>query len=359
MGLINDFYLDYNINTNHAYKNVNEFYKKNKDLIFNIFCVIVFPLGLALAASHVTKKIIHVQAARFFIPAFNASTEQRAASVAMIASIIQEKGKKYIFEKTKTPCGQNIILDGMKITPKNCQYTKRLVVFSHGNKGTLSLLLQHPMLYAIMDKLQTAVFVTDYQGVGQSTFKAPTLNGLLRNSKATLDYAIKHFKPNELIIWGFSFGGAIVTSLNYQVPKTEYAAHIKSMTVADRTFSSLKEVVQAKTNSHLQSQLSQSIDWKLEPAATARNSHNDLLVLYHELDKTIPQKASLGEALKQNTPPNVTLHELKGTLSQPTNAGLKPHNDLHKRSFRPEELRFVTSHINKTLSKQKVNHYKK
>lgn len=340
------------ITVEYLFENLTSFYQKNQDTLYNLFCIIVFPIGITRATAWATKKFIHIQAARFFIPAFRANTSQRAASEVKIASIIEEKKDKYTFERHRVPCGK-VELDGMKIVPKNYRHTKRLINFSHGNKGTIALLLDHPMLYAIMDRLQAAVFVTDYQGVGQSTFKTPTLDALLKNTKATLDYAIKHFKPQEFIIWGFSFGGAIVTALNYKPPVTEYTPHIKSMTVADRTFSSLEEEVKATTKSPLTSSFSQFINWKLNPAVVARASYNDLLVLFHALDKTVPIEASLGEALKHDTPANVTLQELQGDLNQITNTGLQPTKEQHKRPFRPKELRDLAGKIEHTLRQQK------
>jgi dienelactone hydrolase len=182
--------------------------------------------------------------------------------------------------------------------------------------------------------------VSDYQGVGQSTSKTPTRNGLLRNAIATMEYAVKELNAEEIIKWGFSFGGAVDSHLNFNVPPG-----IKLVKVVDRTFASIESVVEAKTKSTFLSKLANSIDWHLDPVQGVWNNKAPMLLLYHKLDGTVPFQASLAAQFLAQRPPEVTLFELKGDNVNLTNGELAVSKRYHSRPYRWEELQFISNWI--------------
>jgi hypothetical protein len=301
--------------------------------------LIFFPIDIVNKIIDIAKKTLHLLVTPIFIPAFRNATKERLTAHQRINTIIQANQHKYLFERVKVPCGKKIKLDGLKVIPRNCKNPGRWVVFSHGNGGSIPRLLEHDMFFALMDRLQVGILVTDYQGVGDSSRKAPTRQALLDNTQATIDYARNVIKAKQIIKWGFSFGCAVDMHLNPNV----------DLSIGDRGFESIQSIVKARTRSKAKTSLSHSIGWTLDPVKGALRSKHPILMLYHKLDKTIPFEASLVQPFLHNRPSHITLFELTGDLKQNHNMGLKVDKRFHTQGYRPEQLDFIADYIDRTL----------
>jgi alpha-beta hydrolase superfamily lysophospholipase len=91
--------------------------------------------------------------------------------------------------------------------------SKKLIIYFHGNKGTLE------RWGPIAQKLTTkgyAVLAFDYRGYGKST-GWPTEQGLYQDAKAVWEWAIQHYPPENITLYGRSLGSGIASHLATQV----------------------------------------------------------------------------------------------------------------------------------------------
>lgn len=85
------------------------------------------------------------------------------------------------------------------------------VLFFHGNAGNISHRLQ---MLEILHELGLSCLIIDYRGYGQSR-GSPTEQGLYKDGKTAWNWLIqeKGLRPEEIICWGCSLGGAVAARL--------------------------------------------------------------------------------------------------------------------------------------------------
>ncbi len=88
---------------------------------------------------------------------------------------------------------------------------KKVVLFFHGNAGNIS---HRSDSLAIFHSLGINVFIIDYRGYGKSEGSV-TEQGLYLDAMAAWDYltGTRLFKPDDIVIFGRSLGGAVATTL--------------------------------------------------------------------------------------------------------------------------------------------------
>ena len=103
--------------------------------------------------------------------------------------------------------------DGLRLSgwfvPKDD--SRGVLLFCHGNAGNISHRLDSIQIF---HQLGLDVFLFDYRGYGQSEGK-PTEQGTYKDAEAAWWYLIeeRQVKPNEVIIFGRSLGGAVASWL--------------------------------------------------------------------------------------------------------------------------------------------------
>ena len=90
-----------------------------------------------------------------------------------------------------------------------------VVLFCHGNAGNISHRLD---TLRLLHELGLAVLLFDYRGYGRSEGR-PSEPGLYRDAQAAWSYLTRErgYTPDEVVLWGRSLGGAVVTELATQV----------------------------------------------------------------------------------------------------------------------------------------------
>ena len=109
----------------------------------------------------------------------------------------------------------------------------KTVLFFHGNGGNISH--RGDSIY-IFHKLKLNVLIIDYPGYGSSTGQ-PSEDGLYESASAAWHYLIsdKKVKPEDIIIFGRSLGGAVAVDL---------ATRVKAGgLILESTFSSVSDIV--------------------------------------------------------------------------------------------------------------------
>ncbi len=107
-----------------------------------------------------------------------------------------------------------------------------VILFCHGNAGNISHRLDSIQIF---HQLGLDVFIFDYRGYGQSEGK-PTEQGTYKDAEAAWRYLIeeRQVKPNEVIIFGRSLGGAVASWLAQ--------SHTPGGLILESTFTSLPDV---------------------------------------------------------------------------------------------------------------------
>lgn len=116
------------------------------------------------------------------------------------------------FEELQLPT-----LDGEQINaiwfpgevPEN---TQGLVLYFHGNQGTLQRWARYYETF--VPKGYACLFV-DYRGYGKST-GIPTEEGLYQDALAAWEWAVQHYEPSDITIFGRSLGTGVASYLAAQ-----------------------------------------------------------------------------------------------------------------------------------------------
>ncbi len=108
------------------------------------------------------------------------------------------------FENVSFETTDRVKLSGWFI---RCVSPRGVILFCHGNAGNISHRLDSIQIF---HQLGLDVFIFDYRGYGQSEGK-PSEDGTYRDVEAGWKYLIeeRQLKPNRIIIFGRSLGGAI------------------------------------------------------------------------------------------------------------------------------------------------------
>ncbi len=107
-----------------------------------------------------------------------------------------------------------------------------VILFCHGNAGNISHRLDSIQIF---HQLGLDVFIFDYRGCGQSEGR-PTEQGTYKDAEAAWRYLIeeRQVKPNEVIIFGRSLGGAVASWLAQ--------SHTLGGLILESTFTSLPDI---------------------------------------------------------------------------------------------------------------------
>lgn len=112
------------------------------------------------------------------------------------------------YQNVSMTTADNVALHGWFIPHPHEQ---AVVLFCHGNAGNISHRLS---TIQTLHDLNLSVFIFDYRGYGKSEGKI-TETGSYRDAQAAWQYLTKarHYRPNQIIIWGRSLGAAIAVNL--------------------------------------------------------------------------------------------------------------------------------------------------
>jgi hypothetical protein len=93
---------------------------------------------------------------------------------------------------------------------------RRVVLFCHGNAGNIGNRLETAAFF-VKEKVGSLMF--DYRGYGNSDGE-PSEHNVYADARAAYDWLIdvKGFKPDEIVLFGRSLGGAVAIDLASKVP---------------------------------------------------------------------------------------------------------------------------------------------
>ena len=173
----------------------------------------------------------------------------------------------------------------------------KTLLFLHGNGGNIS---HRGESLAIFHRLGLNILIIDYRGYGRSEGE-PSEQGLYRDARAAWHYLVgqRGVKPEQIILFGRSLGGAVATDLASQVRPAAL--------ILESTFSSAREVA-----THLFPLLSRVVVLRYRFASNEKIAQvtSPILMLHSPQDEVIPYP--LGRALYAVAPPPKQFVEMHG-----------------------------------------------
>lgn len=201
------------------------------------------------------------------------------------------KEAQEIFIKT----ADNILLNSMLIRQPNSFLSffksKKLIIYFNGRKSAYEKLEEKNYILNA-HKLGLDVLLFNYRGVGKSKGN-PTPDGLVKDGQAILNYALSRYNPKNIIVHGFSLGGAVAVKALASSP----SRYEKIKFISDRSFSSIKAVIDSssilKIFKIILLFLLKICNWNIDAAKEWKKIKNPKLISYSDSDDAIPFKASL------------------------------------------------------------------
>jgi uncharacterized protein len=126
--------------------------------------------------------------------------------------------------------------DGVKIHGWFLSYakSKKAILFAHGNGGNISHRLSS---LNILHNLGFNILIFDYRGYGKSE-GSPSESGTYKDVRAAWDYLVTIFPPENIVLFGRSLGGAVITNLATTLPKNIKPKGI----ILESTFTSIPDL---------------------------------------------------------------------------------------------------------------------
>jgi len=111
--------------------------------------------------------------------------------------------------------GQQEHLDGFWLPAGG---VRKVLLYFHGNGDNIGVNLPHAVL---LRSLGISVFLLDYRGYGRSSGGFPNEQRIYEDAEAAWDYVVteRNFKPQEIVIYGHSLGGAVAIELAKRHPQ--------------------------------------------------------------------------------------------------------------------------------------------
>ena len=215
------------------------------------------------------------------------------------------------YEAIQLQTDDSITLHGWFL-PADQPNTKQALLFFHGNAGNIS---HRRDSLKIFNRLGLDVLIIDYRGYGQSE-GSPDEQGLYRDAEAAWSYLrkSKDYKPQQIIIFGRSMGGAVAAWLASKLDLSEQPAGL----ILESTFASAREFAEA---------VFPVLPWitplrfEFNTTDNLQTVHCPILVLHSPDDEIIPY--TQGQKVFEAAHAPKQFHEMRGDhnggflLSQP------------------------------------------
>lgn len=239
----------------------------------------------------------------------------------------------------------NYSVSGLKFSHPD--YDRYVIYF-----GGVSYLWQSyfDILHQLHVVLKSNVVAYNYRGCADAEEVDPTDDQILADGIILVEKLISEgIPPEKITFWGRSLGGGISICLAAALAKRGIVVD----TINERSFRSLSHVVKESVPSGLQhgarhiDTIAKSFKWQLNAEEAMPSLKGRLMVIYHELDKTIPLAASFFAATSQRAPEHLSIHTVKMVDGPPPLVQSKTvmnwFTEAHCRGFTQDELDAISN----------------
>jgi len=167
---------------------------------------------------------------------------------------------------------------------------RKVILYLHGKGKNISANAKHANR---LMRMGFSVLVIDYRGYGRSEGGFPTESSVYTDAQTAWDYLIqKGFKPDQILIYGHSLGGAIAIDLATKHPDALGM-------IVDASFTSMSEMAQLDPKYRV-FPIDLLIHQRFDSIAKVRSLAIPVLYIHGTADEVIP--ASMAQHLYEVTP---------------------------------------------------------
>jgi hypothetical protein len=167
---------------------------------------------------------------------------------------------------------------------------RKAILYLHGNAKNIGANAKHANR---LKGLGFSVLLIDYRGFGKSEGGFPSEASVYTDAQTAWDYLIAEgFKPEQILVYGHSMGGAIAIDLATKRPVT------KGM-VLDATFTSVKEMASLEPKYRV-FPIDMLIHQRFDSIKKVRSLKAPVLYIHGSADELIP--AAMSQQLLEATP---------------------------------------------------------
>lgn len=274
--------------------------------------------------------------------------ELESFEVEVAQKIAQYQQHPSIVRRTTLELEPNYSVSGISFTQDG--YDSYVIYF-----GGVSYLWQSyfDILNQLHTTLKSNVLAYNYRGCADDAPVDPTEEQILADGVKLVEKLLQEGIPaKKITFWGRSLGGGISICLAAMLAKRGIVVNA----INERSFRSLSWVVKESVPESLQKgvqhieAIAKSFKWQLNAEEAMHELKGNLMIIYHEDDKTIPLAASFFAGSNHTPPLHLTLHTVKMTdgsqpLVQPKTV-LTWFSRAHCRGFTQDELHNITKIFN-------------
>ena len=189
--------------------------------------------------------------------------------------------------------------DGVRINAfyRSNPASKQVLLWFHGNAENIGYGLEHLRALA---KTGANILAVDYRGYGKSEGK-PDEAGVYHDADAAYDYLIKqrHFRAQDIIIYGHSLGGAVAVNLASRRPCGGL--------IVESSFTSARAIVRRMFGIPL---IACVVKSHFDSQQLIRNVHAPILIVHGTRDEVIP--FAMGQQLFAAAPEPKSFYPIEG-----------------------------------------------
>jgi esterase/lipase len=260
--------------------------------------MIVFPIGIVRFVRWVAPMLILPAASTFNLEEKKRAFEKNPANIELedkmdgIKNLHEMRDRFLRCNKNAEPVSitteDGVELDTIKIESPS---SNKWIIYFHGNDMCYEQALED--LKVISQRTGANVYTGNYRGVMRSCGKMARTHDLILDGKALVKQLLEEGVLQEnILIHGFSLGGAIATDVAALYPKV----HLCN----ERSFASLMDFL--KGHLSLFGVFLGAIAWfsgfKFSAAKNFEKIQGEKLVMYHQQDKVIRYKGSMHKVLE-------------------------------------------------------------
>jgi len=344
-------------------------------IAWNIFSVVVFPIGVArlvvFAAKHIAPRAVLPAAAMFNLDEKEKDYEKSSttgwAVIRLEMEIIEiislhEKREDFIAnpsnhaEQVTVRTADDVDLDTLSIEhikQKKKASEQKWIVYFLGNAMCYEQALEQ--IKIMSERTGASILTGNYRGVMRSQGAATSSHDLILDGEAMVQYLLnKGVPPENILLHGLSLGGAVATEVAAYHQEKDHEMHLCN----ERSFSHIAKLLKARCPRALGAILGQIVlaaGWRFDSLKNFQKINGYKFTIHSQEDGVIRYEASLYKCLKEQ---NMTPldRKLKAQRVKAKKQGEKPVKNYNT-DYKPEKAIRIPTKIfdeNGQLSRNEI-----
>ncbi len=326
--------------------------KKIAKVVYDIFSVIIFPIGLARLVGY----LLSLAAVPLIIPAskLKLDPDDAESNIHHVRDLLlQNSMGSGAGEEISATTPDGLKLNGALFEGKDPQ---KYILFCNPNRSPYEQIGTRYL--RLVEDVGCSAVMFNPRGVVKSE-GSPTSQGLALDVYTMFEYLVseKGIDPNNIVIYGFSLGGATgsmggkLVQEKYPDAKIKMCSERSFDNLASEAYSLVRDYVGVPVFAQIAGVISyltiHAIGWQMNAKASFDSIQGKKLIIYHKKDGVIPYEASLYKSVKHDIKTganegDVTRIKLRDEFA--IDLGFEPYH-FHTRSFKEKEADLIVEEI--------------